>query len=557
MLMRILAVAAMVTLTVCALVWTGSLQPGKANDSLQKPRWKKLQENPIDYTPFERRRNENAQGNASPLIGVMKQGFAKVDEIGATRIVNDPTLNKALNVEVQAMVAERLGIKAPPTEIILVDDIGVQDDAFSVGQGNDAVKAALARAASSFTVASTGGGGIVLGLSALRLVKSHDELDFLLSHELSHILYDHFSEEERKQRITRALGIVILIAAIVTRRESADTREAVAWSSIGLIVGNALLGASWDREQEYESDELGMELLIERGRSADGARNVLEWYKQRDQSRKEFLDLMCGPDSAGESFLKGLLSSIIGIAIPPKGFDPYNPICEQRRNLLAALFKDHPDSEDRLKNLLKYKTKVYPDAQASQSPIGAASLMELLSPGGEMSVLGRAHEGIEAYHKGDFLKARQLSQAIPELGPNEQRIPVLELRFYVANLDGKREQALQYLDLATKVPEESRRISIMTEMEYVKDRRWGDAIRIVRRRVGRGLASPLEALPLVISYLKQSGKRTEADAVMAECIATQNPAVVAACEGALINPPTLAGAPAVDSVAGALPSTQN
>lgn len=501
-----------------------------------KKRWEKLSAEPIDYAPFDRRRAENAKTGTSPLNDVMARGFAKLDELGATRIIDDAPLNNGLSVEMRRLLSERLGLKAPPIEIILVDDLGAYDDALAAGQDSEVLKAVLAKRATNFTVASTGGGAIVLGLSVLKLIKSYDEFDFLVAHEMSHILYDHFTEDERRQRISKLIGVAIVIAALVTRRSDANTREAVGWSSLGLVVANGFLGPAWERGQEKEADQLGFELILEGGRSPAGARNVLEWYQKRNEAHEGYLDLICGPDSAGERILKGLFKGIFGIPIPEKGHDPGSPLCKERQNIFAAILDDHPDPKDRLEDLEAYLPKFYPQIASGgdvpQTMFGDKSLIETLSPGGEMSVLGYAHDGIEAYHHGNFDAVKRLASAIPERGPAEQRLPVLELKFYAANLDGKRPQALQYLEQATKVPELSRRISDLAESEYVRDGRYEDAVRIVRRRGQRGLAQPIEVLPRVITLLRMANKQTEIAAVIAECTALDRPDVLSACEAA-------------------------
>jgi predicted Zn-dependent protease len=369
----------------------------------------------------------------------------------------------------------------------------------------------------------------------LKTVKNFDELDFLLAHEASHILYDHFTEEEERKKIEQAIGIGILIASLVTRRADADTQNAVAWTSLGLLVANTLLGPAWTRQQEEESDELGFELLMEAGKSSDGANNVMERFQQRDDARNAYLDVMCGPDSAGEHFLKGLIGSFFGIKIPDKGYDPTNPVCEERRNILGSLLRGYEKPSERRKNLEKHQKKYYADRKpVNLTPIGTGqiSLIEFLSPEGASSRLVKAYEGLEAFRRGDLAKARSIEKSLPSKGKDELQLAVLELRFLIANADGKRALALGFLEDATTVPEPSLRLSLLAETEYARDGRWADAARIVKRRLQRKLASPIQALPLIIRYFKLAGKSAELEKTLAECraMAVEQPPLLLACE---------------------------
>jgi hypothetical protein len=387
-----------------------------------------------------------------------------------------------------------------------------------------------------------GGRALILGISVLKTVKNFDELDFLLAHEALHILYDHFTElydhfteDEERKKIEQAIGIGILIASLVTRRADAETQNAVAWTSLGLLVANTLLGPAWTRQQEEESDELGLELMLEAGKSADGVTIVMERFQQRDDARNAYLDVICGPDSAGEHFLKGLIGGFLGIKIPDKGYDPTSPVCEERRNILGSLLRGYEKPSERRKNLEKYQKKYYADRKpVNLTPIGTGqiSLIEFLSPDGASSRLVKAYEGLEAFRRGNLATARSIEKSLPSKGKDELQLAVLELRFLVANADGKRALALGFLEDATTVPEPSLRLSTLAEAEYARDARWADAARIVKRRLQRKLASPIQALPLIIRYFRLAGKSAEMEKTLGECRAmgVELPPLLLACE---------------------------
>lgn len=520
-------------------------EPVLAEKQPEKKHWEELRDKPRDYARFEQRRAENLKLGASTATRALQAGYATAADLGSMPVVTDEAVVRGLAVEAKKLLPEKLGIKGPPIEFVLVDDLGLYAAAQAAGQDNAAVQAILAQQAATLTMEAKSGGAIVIGLSALKVTRSYDELDFFLAHEMSHILYDHFSELERRERNTKILGIGILIASLATRRGDADTREAVAWSSVGLIVANALIGAAWDREQEYEADGLGYELLLESGMSAEGAVNVLEKLQQREDAQKVYLDTICGTDSVGDTFLKGLLRSATGIQIPPGGHDPNNPICAERRDLLAALLRDHPKVKDRKEEVDDHHKKFYAALSPRQPTgfsAGQSSVLEFLSPNGDASRMTRAYDGITAFHRGDLATARNMARAVSTRGKDEVLVPVLELNFYVANADGKRAEALQYLEAATRAPQASDRIFDLAVSEYERDLRWDKAASVLEFRMRR-LGDRERTLPHLIRDLRLAGQKDRMEKYYAECLAMNSPGLTLACEASAHPPQPDAGAP--------------
>jgi Zn-dependent protease with chaperone function len=509
-------------------------------DEPPKKDWERLRDKPVDYAPFERRRAENQKLGTTPLTQALAGGYASKKEIGTYPVLLDPAVTKGLALEMQKLIqADKLSIKVPPIEFVVVDDLGLFAELQAAGQDSAVIQAALTRESSNFTAESTGGGAIVVGLSVLKSVKNYDELDFVLGHEASHIMYDHFTEDERKEKIGEIIAVAALIADLATRNSSAKTKDAVAWSTLGLIVANTFLGPAWDRAQEREADGLGFELMMELGRSEDGMTNVLERFEQRDKAVKEWLDILCGPDTAGEHFLKSLLGSVLGINIPDGGYDPTSPNCAVRRNIFASLLSTHPEAKERKQDLEKHRLKFYadrPKVPMVQIGDGNASVLEFLSPNGDANRLVQAYDGIAAFHRGDLATARRLVQVLGSRGDQETQLPVLELQFYIANADGKRNDALHFLEIATKAPQTTIRFSRMAEDEYARDKRWADAARIVQRRMTLDLAPREEVLPLYIHYLQLAGKLADLEHALADCKAMNNPGMTLACE-AMAHPP--------------------
>lgn len=514
-----------------------------ASDKAEKKRWEELRDEPIDYAKFEKRRAENLKLGGTMTTKALAGGFAATSDLGSMPVITDEAITKALALQAEKLLPEKLGIKGPQIEFIVVDDLGLYAAARAAGQGNEAIAAVLAKEAATFTVDAKSGGAIVVGLSALKVTKSYDELDFLLAHEMSHILYDHFSELETRETIDQILAVGILIASLVTRSESAKTQEAVAWSAVGLIVANGLIGAAWDRSQEYESDGLGYELLLESGMSAEGAMNIFEKLQQRDDAQKAYLDALCGPEGALERIFKDVVRGI-GIPIPDKGYDPNNPVCAQRKNLLASLFRKHPEVKDRKKKVDEHNSKFYADLaprSVTSFPNSASSLLDFVSPNGDANRLVKAYDGIKAYFNRDMVTARRIAREVLRPGTTEVLIPVLELNFYVASEDGKRDEAFRYLDQALRVPQASDRMFDLAVREYDKDKRWGDVVRVLDLRLRRFAGQEGLIYPQLIHYLRLAGQTARVEKVVADCRAIGEPGVILACEAAATQPLDLPG----------------
>ncbi len=511
-----------------------------ADKKAPKKHWEELRDDPIDYAPFEKRRAENLKSGTAPITQAFANGFATAADLGDQKIViTDEALTKGLVERAKKLLPETMGIKAPPMEFVVIDDLGFIAAARATGQGNPAIDVLLKRDEAIFTARATPGGAIVIGLSVLKSVRSYEEMDFIVGHEMSHVLFDHFTEDEKKATIAKIIAVGVLIATLATQRSDSNTQENVAWAALGLIVANGLLQPAWDREQEGEADELGYEFLMEAGLSAEGANNVFDKFQKQEEAQKEFLDVMCGPDSAGDRFFKGLLGSVLGISIPEQGYAPYSPVCKERRDLFASLFREHPEVKERREGIEKHSKKFYADLPPrTVTPLGdgSVSLLQFLSPNGDANRLVLAYDGLKAVHAGDWALARSIAKQVPSRGPSEVHVPVLELQFHVANAEGKRAEALRYLETAMVAPQAAQYIFLLAEQEYIKDRRWGDAARVLELAVRRGLATRPQILIKLISYLRLAGDMARMQAVLAECMAMNQPGMTLACQATAYPP---------------------
>jgi Zn-dependent protease with chaperone function len=537
--LRFSAVAAL-----CAVAAAFTIGEAHAEKAPPKKRWEELRDKPIDYAPYERRRAENLKAVGTSAIGAFAGGYAKASDLNLgpntqqVWVITDEALTNGLTEQAKALLPETMGIKPPPMQFVVIDDLGLYAEARAMGAGNPGIDVLLKRPEVNFTARATGGGAVVLGLSVLKAVKTYDELAFVLGHESSHILYDHHTEEETQQTIGEVIAVGTLIAAIATQRSDQNTRENVAWSAIGLMVAYSLLGPAWDRGQERESDQLGYELLLESGRSAEGATNIFDKLAAQEKAWQEYLDVMCGKDSAGERFFKGLLGAALGVQIPEQGYAPHSPVCAERRNLFASLFRSHPKIEDRREELAKHNKKFYPDMPprpVTSIGNGQVTLLEFLSPNGDATRLSKAYDGLNAFHANDLATARAIAlQLKPD--KSEVRIPVLELCFRVAKVDGNRPEALRCLEQALIAPQAVQYMFVIAEQEYMGLGRWADAARVLELGVRKGIYARDQILVKLIAYLRAAGDFARMEIVLIECKALERSGMTLACE-AVAHPP--------------------
>ena len=97
------------------------------------------------------------------------------------------------------------------------------------------------------------GGPIFITEGLLRLLKTEAELAGVLGHEIGHVIARHSSERLAKQQLTQGL-----LGALVVGSGDYTTAQ------IGQMVGS-MINMSYGREDELESDALGIRIMAEAG----------------------------------------------------------------------------------------------------------------------------------------------------------------------------------------------------------------------------------------------------------------------------------------------------
>ena len=112
------------------------------------------------------------------------------------------------------------------------------------------------------------GGPVFITEGLLRLLKSEAELGGVLGHEIGHVIARHSSERLAKQQLTQGL-----LGALVVGSGDYTTAQ------IGQVVGG-MINMKYGREDELESDALGIRVMAEGGYDPRALIRVMEVLAQ-------------------------------------------------------------------------------------------------------------------------------------------------------------------------------------------------------------------------------------------------------------------------------------
>jgi Zn-dependent protease with chaperone function len=103
-------------------------------------------------------------------------------------------------------------------------------------------------------------------------LRSEDALAFIIAHELSHVLLGHARDRAQISSAVRGLsGLVTLGATFAAGRQSAGAVRGPIYALFGAVAGAEMIDGAvltgWAREQEFEADALGVDLMGKAGYS--------------------------------------------------------------------------------------------------------------------------------------------------------------------------------------------------------------------------------------------------------------------------------------------------
>lgn len=514
-------------LTTVGCVTTGSSFP-------EQPRLSTLIASPPDYEAFRQRRvadREAADQNRFALDG----SYVLASEVSGSGRLEDRNLEREI-----AGFASRL----------LPAEIPGKPEANYYVSGNP-----------SFNAVALETGDVVVFRGATE-AKYADELAFLLGHESSHILDDHFKDRERRDKANQILAglltIAILADGLSNGGETGNVTNLAVGAAFGAIALNELSGQAWALKQESEADQLGLEMMVARDYSPLGAVELLTKLRDTERKQKEHqtaqLEAQCGKrQTFSDQFAKSILQGMVGSASLTAA--DLDPVCQQWNSLGAQIFEDNSlASEKRLTSIEEYISFRYPDmiSKKAMQPFldkngREITFLEQASPDGAASRANAADKVIQLLNEGRIEEARPLARKL--LRSKDDAMPAARWALYRFGRATGDPKAIEHLEFAADANTANDMMLQTLVKEYEDRTNYEGALRTVRRLKTRTVAKASSQLPLEIRYLRLLGRTEDIPAVLTACREIKEKTLTATCENEAKAPD---GTPASEAVKAAL-----
>jgi Zn-dependent protease with chaperone function len=438
------------------------LKPGKPN-RLDTEKWAK-----VKYDRVYTRRTRNglpAELRLAPRDKLMRDPALGHAEM--TAIVPQPEAEAVLGEQLLGLVGH-IPADVPDINILFNDADAESAKAVATGQ-------------------------IIFQAGILEEVKYLDQAIFLLAHEVAHIAYDHFKNEENRQTLNKVATTAALIAKGGDAQRTANSDELMAY----MVFSEILMGPQWSRSDERAADELAIDLLVRSGMSLEGARSIFRSLAAIELRRDALIKERC-------SGSRGLVS-LLGIRFLEGGqAEPVPPECAPLNNalgkLVGSITRSHASAADRLKLANEYIESRYPnytDPGMSDLPDGLKVAVAVDGPVLRSTYAGRA---LEFLASGEIEIAARYAMA----AYREDDLTTVKPRLAMYDLlkrAGRLEEAAQQLEVAIASGQASKAVYLLALQERLaiaaQARHESEAARvndILRAVQAQYAANPMEAL---------------------------------------------------------------
>ncbi|HXF64601.1 MAG TPA: M48 family metallopeptidase [Caldilineaceae bacterium] len=164
------------------------------------------------------------------------------------------------------------------------------------------------------------GGQIFITAGLLALMQTEGEVAGVLAHEISHVVARHSSEQIAKSRLTE--GLAGAAAVVLADPENPDSASA---AQVALLVGQ-LINMSYGRDDELESDRLGVRFMADAGYDPRAMIRVMEALGNASQGQRppEFFSTHPNPENRvreiqeaiEQTFPNGVPDGLQGVIVP-------------------------------------------------------------------------------------------------------------------------------------------------------------------------------------------------------------------------------------------------
>jgi len=185
-------------------------------------------------------------------------------------ITLEPQQEIALGIESAPQMAQEYGGLHPDQQLQdLVDKVGQRLVQYSVAQETPyRYDFHLLRDPNTINAFALPGGQVFITYGLLRKLQSEDQLAGVLGHEIGHVLGRHSAERIAKQDLTSGIVNGVLVGS--------DGSQSAAQTAA--MIGN-IVNMKYGRDDELESDELGVKIMFDAGYNPEEMIGVMEILK--------------------------------------------------------------------------------------------------------------------------------------------------------------------------------------------------------------------------------------------------------------------------------------
>lgn len=502
---------------------------GVGNDVPEAPRIESAESLDVDYSRFAARR-QAAEQASGPADSEVPGGFSDATfpaSIGTAAVISDPVMHQRLATVVEQLLQH--WPREAPAINIAVTDSGVPSPSV------------------------TPGATIVIPRGFLEMSKSLDELHFVVAHEMAHVLLDHFRDADDQRETRENLAFVRESVERLEREhlavrhdsESVDASGALETVELNLLLGNQyIFGPAFNRRQEIEADQLGLDLAVRAGFGFIGAYKSIQRIKNLQQRARQRYEERCGRI---DRFWTDKLVDAVPERLRSLGgsdaatSDEQDPACAASENVLEAVFDQgsHPDPEQRWEEIQQYVDAFYSDMALTVQHESENNLVNLISPDGTLARSGMASRALDRLEAGDLEAAERLAydsldgSADPTPLPRWAMYRVRRAQHVQSPGSGYLARAITNLEIAVDGGFAPRRMHLTLAEEYAGLARYEDAVAALDGAAAQ-FNDPEAYYPLQIRWLARAGHDERVEGVLDRCRQTGDSDLIARCRSAAV-----------------------
>ena len=210
--------------------------------------------------------------------------------------------------------------------------------------------------ADEFNAFATPAGHVFINSGLLMVMDNEDELAGILAHEIAHVYCRHISQQiERSKKIGIATLAGVAAGVLAGVAGSPEAAQAI---TVGSQAAGQAAQLSYSRENEMQSDQLGLEHMNQAGYSADGLLKVLKKIRSKQWFGSEVVPTYLMTHPAVEERIAYVSS---WIASQPKKSElkseTINPKFDRTHTIVLTRYGD----EDVVMANLEAAVKAHPD----------------------------------------------------------------------------------------------------------------------------------------------------------------------------------------------------